>query len=856
MKKAFSFILLLLSLLLASCKINAENGKTPYVENGYWYIDGVNTGVKAEGTDGKDGIDGIDGKTPYIENGYWYIDGVNTGIKAECGCLHDKENEEEKDEESEKNEEQETYGLPSYWKSYLDEKIAEVNSKLTALGNSGDAFIFITDQHLDGSEDHSSAIINYITANTSIKKVVFGGDILQGGASDIDILREYRASFNSDILLMAMRGNHDATGNLTESAYYDIMISPLLENAEISDELYYYYDNTDLKIRYIVTDSVASKTNNLTSEKQISWLKSKILELDSEWTTVIFHHGIWEGSASESNLSFSTDGKLIVDAIDSIYDDAKCTIAGIYSGHTHRDYLGYSEKGYALVSVTVNASSSALTKYDPENSQRPTGTTKEEALEIVFITPSTNTIETIRIGAGSNKTISYSSNVPRDVSGVSLSKTTAVTRVGGTSVTLLATLTPVKVTNDAVIWSILEGAELGELSYDGLACIFTPYNSEGVAIVCVTTVQGGFTATCKITITDTDTSVNITDAFSWTPGSITYADGVASSQYAKDWLYSSMIDVGAYDSITFSHVQTTNTVTPLGYAFYDADGKYISGASNGGMSYDTVTKTVAVPQSAKYFRVMWMNTTHARYDEEKYEISANFFCYGNIGDSEPEITHSATGITLDKTSVSVLQNGDAVSLTASITPQNATNKDVVWFIESGAELGELRADGLNCLFIPGENIGSVVIKVKTSNGEFIASCTVVILERASAIDITSDFTWTPGSITYENGVASSQYNKDWLYSNMVDVGVFSSITFSHVQTTNTATPLGYAFYDESGNYICGASNGGVSYDTVDKTVEIPEGAKYFRVMWMNTTHSRYDAEKYDISKYFYCFGNP
>ena len=34
------------------------NGKTPYIENDYWYIGGVNTGVKAVGTDGTNGQDG------------------------------------------------------------------------------------------------------------------------------------------------------------------------------------------------------------------------------------------------------------------------------------------------------------------------------------------------------------------------------------------------------------------------------------------------------------------------------------------------------------------------------------------------------------------------------------------------------------------------------------------------------------------------------------------------------------------------------------------------------------------------------------------------------------------------------
>ena len=37
------------------------NGKTPYIQNDYWYIDGTNTGVKAKGADGKDGLSGKDG---------------------------------------------------------------------------------------------------------------------------------------------------------------------------------------------------------------------------------------------------------------------------------------------------------------------------------------------------------------------------------------------------------------------------------------------------------------------------------------------------------------------------------------------------------------------------------------------------------------------------------------------------------------------------------------------------------------------------------------------------------------------------------------------------------------------------
>ena len=35
--------------------LKGEDGKTPYIQNGYWYIDGVNLGVKAEGKPGSNG---------------------------------------------------------------------------------------------------------------------------------------------------------------------------------------------------------------------------------------------------------------------------------------------------------------------------------------------------------------------------------------------------------------------------------------------------------------------------------------------------------------------------------------------------------------------------------------------------------------------------------------------------------------------------------------------------------------------------------------------------------------------------------------------------------------------------------
>ena len=123
----------------------------------------------------------------------------------------------------------------------------------------------------------------------------------------------------------------------------------------------------------------------------------------------------------------------------------------------------------------------------------------------------------------------------------------------------------------------------------------------------------------------------------------------------------------------------------------------------------------------------------------------------------------------------------------------------------------------------------------------------------TGVDYTPLFTWTPGTITYKTGGTSSA-DTNWLYSNMINIEGSTELTFTHCQTPNTNTSLGYAFYDEKEAWIDGANNGGVDYVPVVKTLVVPEGAKYFRCMWINTTSANYNAAVHDISN-FYCHGN-
>ena len=154
-------------------------------------------------------------------------------------------------------------------------------------------------------------------------------------------------------------------------------------------------------------------------------------------------------------------------------------------------------------------------------------------------------------------------------------------------------------------------------------------------------------------------------------------------------------------------------------------------------------------------------------------------------------------------------------------------------------------------------IGDVTIKVptlNTSTGEESGG-EVVNPETPSneETNLTSQFnTWTPGTITASTG-GTSTADTNWLFSNLVEVSTYSKIRFTHIQTSNPQTSLGYTFYDSSMNAVDYATNSGTSYAPVEKTIDVPSNAKYFRCMWINTTSANYNESTHNISN-FYCYG--
>ena len=86
-------------------------------------------------------------------------------------------------------------------------------------------------------------------------------------------------------------------------------------------------------------------------------------------------------------------------------------------------------------------------------------------------------------------------------------------------------------------------------------------------------------------------------------------------------------------------------------------------------------------------------------------------------------TVPVTGVTLPTTAS--VKMGKTITLTPTIKPANASNKNVTWSITSGSDYASVNEDGV---VSGGIAAGEAVIQVTTEDGGYTASCTVTVTE--------------------------------------------------------------------------------------------------------------------------------
>lgn len=261
---------------------DGEDGKTPYIQNKYWYIDGVNTNVKAEGVDGangKDGNDGEDGYTPV--KGVDYFDGKD-GVDGKDYVLTEADKQEiaamvEVPSPEQPSGEQ----IPSYWKEHLSEKIQEIKALQRQGGKDCFSFAFITDIHYPTNLGKKSPLLaKKIIDDCNIKFVLCGGDTQTRGCLEtkeaiLDENEQINEMFSPiKDRLLRVTGNHEGaygwsggTANsgtpyvkqLNENEMFEEYIRANGLNGDVhfdKNSLAFYIDDVSNKVRYIGLDSM------------------------------------------------------------------------------------------------------------------------------------------------------------------------------------------------------------------------------------------------------------------------------------------------------------------------------------------------------------------------------------------------------------------------------------------------------------------------------------------------------------------------------------------------------------------------------------------------------------------------
>ncbi len=298
--------------------------------------------------------------------------------------------------------------IPAYWNKHLRDKLPVIlqNEEETSL--SGDNFIFISDYHFEDNRGLSHLLIKEILKEVSIEHVVFAGDIFNGNADKskvLSMLRTFRTRF-SGMNMISVRGNHDFNLNDGGSEAVRISDAELYANTNKGgnacrvrdkDNIYFYRDIENLKLRYIYLDTKREMGDLYTDDAQLTWMAARMTELALGWSIIIIAHQIWQ----TSKYDYSPSGQKIIDKIKTLTLKAK--IIAFIAGHTHLDMGRMNDLGFWEITTTCDARQES-----PQSTlTQESGTVNEQAFDVFSINLETKTIKTVRIGRGVNRVFSW-----------------------------------------------------------------------------------------------------------------------------------------------------------------------------------------------------------------------------------------------------------------------------------------------------------------------------------------------------------------------------------------------------------------------------------------------------------------
>jgi uncharacterized protein YjdB len=266
----------------------------------------------------------------------------------------------------------------------------------------------------------------------------------------------------------------------------------------------------------------------------------------AKWSSAA-DQGLYFGGEAEGAyvaISKPSSGKAAFIGDSSPIEDATAKYKNEGTGKTKSTYSGYTSTGTAAT-LSINivnwlATSEAYVGFDGVNHTKGISTPtpmadveKDQTEAEPWATPTYDPWNTDTYAYGSyNAPQGPTSSSTVSVTGISLNKTSALLNLGSTQ-TLTATVTPSNATNSSINWSSSDPT-VATVS-NGIVT----GNALGTAVITATTVDGGKTATCNITVTNSQGTTSLNEGFDSVIGS----SSSITSGIPSGWIFSSGIAI-------------------------------------------------------------------------------------------------------------------------------------------------------------------------------------------------------------------------------------------------------------------------------------------------------------------------
>ena len=308
------------------------------------------------------------------------------------------------------------------------------------------------------------------------------------------------------------------------------------------------------------------------------------------------------------------------------------------------------------------------------------------------------------------------------VTGISLDQET-VEMIEGEELQLTATITPKNASNKNVIWSSSDSA-IATVADGKVTAV-----KAGTVTVTATSEDGGKTASCNITISEKVYPVT----------------GIS-------------LDKKTAEMVEGDELQLTATITP-------------ENASNKNIIWSSSHNTIASVSDGKVTAKRAGTATITAKTEDGDKTAT---CKITVKSK----TVSVTGVSLDRTTAELIE-GESLTLTATVTPSNATNKKIIWR-SSNASIATVSNGTVTAV-----KAGTATITATSEDGGKTATCNITVLSaNVVTINLPPDneiwYTSTTGEVihldyypyelvsnTYENGIGKYRFKED-----VVDIGAY------------------------------------------------------------------------------------